>query len=378
MSRESVDVVIVGAGIVGCAAAYGLASSGLRPMVIERDSVGSHASGFAMGELFPWWGPGIPDTLSPFARESMEVHLELHSVLQEETGINTDFHMRDLVSVAFDGDGLSALQLRYEWLVDSGAQAELLDADGVRRIDSRISQEVIGGLHMGNLGILDSYKLVLSLARVAERRGATIRRGIVSGIEWEGGVARAVCLGSERIPCQNVVLALGPWAHATGEWLGMRVPVRPLKGQILRLELPGPPIDTCLGWVGGYALTKSDDLVWAGTTEEEVGFDEQPTAGARQAIIEGFRHTFPAAEEARVVQQTACLRPVSSDGLPILGRVPGTPNVYIGTAAGRKGILLGPAMGQAIAGLITEGATSLSIDSFGLERFDVQVSSAEQ
>jgi D-amino-acid dehydrogenase len=124
-----------------------------------------------------------------------------------------------------------------------------------------------------------------------------------------------------------------------------------------------------VGWGHNYATTKPDGLVWAGTTEEEAGFDEETTAAARDEVGAALVRMLPAMADAQVVYQTACLRPVASDGLLLLGRVPGVDGVYMATAGGRKGILFGPAMGRAIADLILTGSAKVALDAFSPGRF---------
>jgi glycine oxidase len=123
LAQRSVDVVIVGGGVAGCAAAYELAAAGLKPLVVERDAMASHASGFAFGELLPWWGRGIPGPLFPFARECMKLHQKLNPTLREETGIDTEFKMSSAVLVAFDQADTDLLLSRRQWLISQGVLA---------------------------------------------------------------------------------------------------------------------------------------------------------------------------------------------------------------------------------------------------------------
>jgi glycine/D-amino acid oxidase-like deaminating enzyme len=178
-----------------------------------------------------------------------------------------------------------------------------------------------------------------------------------------------VILERSEIACDTVVLALGPWSAETSSWLDLPIEVRPLKGQILRLQAPGPPVPCSVGWGHNYATTKPDGLLWAGTTEEEAGFDEETTREARDEIGAALVRMLPVMADAHVVHQTACLRPVAADGLLLLGRVPGFDSVYMATGAGRKGILLGPAMGRAVADLILTGKAALALEAFSPARF---------
>jgi glycine/D-amino acid oxidase-like deaminating enzyme len=106
-----------------------------------------------------------------------------------------------------------------------------------------------------------------------------------------------------------------------------------------------------------------------GTTEEEAGFDEESTLAARDEIGAALLRMLPAMADAQIAQQTACLRPVASDGLLVLGCVPGLDHVYVATGGARKGILYGPAMGQAIADLVLGRDTRVALDAFTPGRF---------
>ena len=117
-------------------------------------------------------------------------------------------------------------------------------------------------------------------------------------------------------------------------------------------------------------MTKpADGLVWCGTTEEEVGFDESRTTEARDRIIESTLRMLPALESAELVLQTACLRPVAEDGVIVLGAVPGVEGAFIATGGGRQGIMMGPGMAKAAAGLIANGAAELDLAPYAPGRF---------
>src|SRR5207244_2133190 len=181
-------------------------------VVVERDAIGSHASGFAYGGLSPLSGFGIPGPQAEIALDGMRLHRELSKSLLEETGIDVDFRMRSSLALAFT------------------------EAD-VRRLRA--------------------------------------------GLRCDGGRVTGVVLEREVLSCAAAVLALGPWSAEASDWIGVPIDVRPLKGQILRLQAPGPPVACSVGWGHNYATTKTDGLLWAGTTEEEAGFDEESTLAAR-------------------------------------------------------------------------------------------------
>ena len=115
MSQTSSDVVIVGGGIAGMTTAYYLAKSGARSIVIERDAIGSHASGFAYGGLSPLSGFGIPGPLADIAQDGMRLHGELSKRLLEETGIDVDFRLRSSLALAFTEADVRRLQAAMPW-----------------------------------------------------------------------------------------------------------------------------------------------------------------------------------------------------------------------------------------------------------------------
>ena len=162
---------------------------------------------------------------------------------------------------------------------------------------------------------------------------------------------------------------MGPWSGEASSWLKTSIRVSPLKGQILRLLAPGPPLNCSVDWAGNYATTKPDGLLWTGTTEEHVGFDEAPNPQGLDSIMGSLLKMIPSLGQAQVVRQTACLRPLAADGKPLLGPIPDWEGAYMSTGAGRSGILLGPAMGRIIADLITRGESDIPTESFSPGRF---------
>ena len=196
-----------------------------------------------------------------------------------------------------------------------------------------------------------------------------MRPGTVKGLKTNGGNVSRVLLEDGELECGQVVLALGPWSRQAESWLNTYIPVDPLKGEILRMQLPGDPLEHDISGGGASIYSKPDGLAWCGTTEDWRGFDRQPLPETRDRILAGVKRIFPAISEASLVMHTACLRPVTPDWLPIIGRASGYSNAWLATGAGKKGILLAPGFGKAVADLVTKGETSLPISNFTPERF---------
>lgn len=371
-STETTEVVIVGGGVAGCSVAYYLALAGVKSTVIEREGIATQASGYSAGGLNPLEGANIPGPLGSLAIESFRMHRRLWPELSDATGIDYEGRIVSLVKVAFEESELPELEEsfgRFAAAQDDGFSALWLDRQQVLDLEPRISPDIIRGVQLLGNAALDSYKYTLALAAAAERHGASFRSGTITGLKLAGGRATGVLLGDQEIACGQVVLAAGPWSREAESWLDLAIPVDPLKGEILRLAPPGLAPEHDFSGGGGSLHPKPDGSLWCGTTEEWRGFDRQLSEPARQSIMCGAVRLMPGLAQARLVLHTACLRPVTPDWLPIVGRAPGYDNIYLATGAGKKGILLSPGMGKATADLIIQGGTSISIEPCSPDRF---------
>ena len=367
---NSYDTVVIGGGIVGISAARMLAQNGHRCVVLEKDSVGSHASGFAYGGLHPYSGSDIPGHLTGMARRGYELHEELAAMLPEATGVNTEYRRKSTLSLSFTELEVQAQHDHLAWMRTEGADAEWLEGDGLRAVEPRVSPEALGAVLNTSTAEVEPYKFLLALAQHAESLGVEILNRTATGMTRSGEKATGVALDNgDVLTCGSVLLAAGPWTEALAKSSGASVGIRPLKGQILRLDAPDEPYELSIGWSGNYVTSKPDGLVWAGTTEEDIGFDETTTTQARDTVMEGLLKMVPGLADARLVKQTACLRPISADGLPVIGALPGWDGVTVATGAGRKGILLGPAMAEMAVGMLVGSPPPGDHTAFSPERF---------
>jgi glycine oxidase len=370
--RSRSDVVIIGGGIIGSSIAHNLAKEGLGVTVLERDSIGNHASGYALGLLNPTNDTGITESL---VHPAFKLHQSQLEQIQEESGVDAQVQTLPHLEVALEESEIPALKSEVDRINNfPNFKATWLEPNEIRNLEPRLTEQLSGGVLVEDVIILDSYNLTLATAQSAEARGAEFVLKEATGIVYEKNRAVAVMMGDERIDCDVVVLALGPWSGASSLWLDIDVPIVPQKGEIVRVEALDPPLGMHVhGDPFGNSCSivqKGDGATWlAATVKDDTGFDVTPSAEALESLSLRAVRMMPELESSQLVLQTACMRPITPDGAPILGKVPGKEGTYIATGTGGKGILLAPLVAQATADLITAGESEIDIANFGLDRF---------
>ncbi len=373
--NDTSDIVIIGGGVTGCAAAYYLSSLGVSSTIIESTDIASQASGYAAGGLNPLEGYEIPGLLSDFAMNSYRMHLNLWNQLQDSTGIDYHGRVLNLLKVCYDDVSLSGLEKTksvFENASEYGFKVDSLSAPEIVKLEPKLSESVVGGLHIyGNAGV-ESYEFTRALHQSATQNGTRTIIGTVEGFVTVGDRVTGVRINDDVLYCDTVVIATGPWTKNISDHLNLAIPVNPLKGQILRLRLKDGFINCDLTDGDGSIHAKPDGLAWVGSTEEWAEFDLELTEKARSELWDNASRMVPELALADLVLHTACLRPVTPDWLPIMGLAPNWQNVFLNTGAGKKGILFSPAMGQATADLIMTGKSSIDISLFHADRFLAQ------
>ena len=367
---ESTDVAIIGGGAAGCAVAYYLAQAGIKSTIIEREGVGSQASGYAAGGLNPLTGHGIPGPLADLAWESFQMHHGLYPELSELTGIDYQLRMVSEIRLTLDESEVPELEALADRLDRvSGFASSTSDKSRVNELEPRVNTGFAGCVVSSGNYQLDSLGFTQALHSAALHAGARLHSGAVRGLEVRSDSVTRVLLDDGELDCGQVVLAMGPWSRRAESWLDAYIPVDPLKGEILRMRLPGEPLKHDISGEGASIYSKPNGQIWCGTTEDWRGFDRQPLEETRERILAGVKRILPAISGATLETHTACLRPVTPDWLPILGRVPGYRNAWLATGAGKKGILLAPGIGRSVADLIAREETALPIENFAPDRF---------
>jgi len=356
-------IAIVGGGIFGAAIAYVLTRDGFDVTLFEALSIGAHASSKNAGNLNPLHG--TPSALLPFALESFRLHQAIAIGLAELKSAHYNLLPSHRVLLELDNSKRKLLKKSTDLFTNTeGFSAEELDVEALHQIEPRLSQNVrFGILTKGSLAV-DSYLLTMSLAQGAERLGAKYVYDSVLGVTKQGDRITGVKTYQERFACDEIIFATGPWLGETQACLDIDIDIEPVKGELLLMQLSGKPLEYDFTWGSSCLYKRRKNQVWVGGTFERCSFDMSPSLKNRESMLNQAAQIIPEIREARLLEHVVGLRPMTSSGLPLVGRVHKWQNAYLANGGGSKGVLLSVGIAQVIRDLLMEGKTNLSVESF--------------
>jgi glycine oxidase len=363
----SVDVVVVGAGVLGSSVALRLAQAGREVLVLERAIPGAEASSAAGGILSPGVEAIEPGPFYGLCRASLERYPAFVRDVEALSGMSVAFRTLGTLEIALDDDHAKVLAARAEKIQRHGLPVEVLEPDAVRRLEPGISKEARGALYFADESSLDPRLLGRAVYVATARAGATFVTGQVRRIVFEGGRAVGVEHDAGRIEAKRVVLAAGAWSQRVE---GNGLPpgsVRPVRGQIALLDTRPPLLSRAVFSGHGYVVPRPDGRILVGSTMEEVGFEKAVTAGGLRHVLDVTIGIAPALAEAPVVDTWSNFRPASPDGEPILGEG-AVEGLLYATGHTRNGILLTPVTADAVAALVLGRAPPVDLAPFSPAR----------
>jgi len=374
------DVAIVGGGIAGLAVAWRAQQRGLRTVLLERDGLAHGATHVAAGMLAPISEARVGERgLLALSRASLERYPAFVAELADASGRDPGYSASGTLLVARDRDEAEALERELAERKAIGLLVERLLPSEARRREPALAPTLRLALDVPGDHAIDPRALSGALALAAERAGATLREQaevarIALSHDGDRVVGVELAAGGARIHADQVVVAAGAWAGALdGPPAHARVPVRPVKGQIMRLRDPAgqggvPLLTRVIRMQPGYLVPRGDGRYVLGATMEEQGFDIAPTAGGIFELLRDAIELVPGVAELRIEEVSAGLRPGTPDNAPVLG-----PGAVQGLqwAAGcfRHGILLAPIVADALAAALAGEQLPEVAQPFGAARF---------
>jgi glycine oxidase len=372
---SSSDVVVVGAGAVGLAVAWRAAQRGLGVTVLERADVsGAGTSAVAAGMLAP-----ISETIAtelPLMRlglAAVNAYPEFVEELGDASGMDPGYLRCGTLLAARDADEAEALTRELALRESLGLAVHRLRSSEARRLEPALAPTLRLALEIPDDHAIDPRKLTAALAQAVTTAGGTLRTGVMVGeVSMADGRVRGVRLSDgEHVAGEHVVVAAGVWTEAVrGLPANARVPIHPVKGQILRLHDPAGPglLTRVLRMTGGYLVPRGDGRYVLGATMEERGFDTTVTAGGAFELLRNAFELLPSVTELVIDELSAGLRPATPDNAPAIG--PGSiPGLHWAVGHYRHGILLTPITAQLVLGALTGNRADAIPDEFAPTRF---------
>jgi glycine oxidase len=371
-SSTVVDVAVIGAGAIGLSIAWRAAARGLRVLVLERGEPGSGTSHHAAGMLAPIAEVAAgEEPLLALGLRSAQLFEAFVSELEAASGDSVGYTRCGTLLVARDGDEADALERELALRIDLGLDVQRLRASAARRLEPALAPTLRLALDLPADHAVDPRALLAALTTALAAAGGELWSGTPVGsveIDEDGPRARGVVLADgTAVRAEHVVVCAGVWSASLGGLSADRlVPLRPVKGQILRLRDPaGPGLLTRVIRMGpSYITPRGDGRYVIGATSEERGFDQTVTAGAVFELLRDASELVPGVSELVVDELTAGLRPATPDNLPAIGPAPDVDGLWWAVGHRRGGILLSPVTAQLIVDGITggsaEGSAALS------------------
>lgn len=365
-------MVVVGGGVIGLACAWRAAAAGIETVVVDAGQA-ERASEVAAGMIAPvgeaTWGE---EAMLEAAVASAAAWPAFAAELERDSRGGVPYRRCGALHVALDGDEAAGLRRSHDLHERHGLRARPLRSRECRRLEPGVSPNAVGGLEAPDEAEVDPRALLAALrAGLAASGGRLEAEASVGEIIIEGDSVAGVRLtGGERMRSDRVLLAAG--ARAGGSLLpeGLRPPVRPVKGEILRLRAPAGarPCERLIVTERVYIVPRAGGEVVVGATVEDRGFDLRVTAGGVHELLREAYRVLPEIAELELVEASAGLRPGTPDNAPLIGRG-GAEGLLHAGGHGRNGILLAPITAQAIAAELTGEGVPPEAEAFGPDRF---------
>ncbi len=389
------NVIVVGAGVIGCAVAYELAKRSVQVLLIDK-SLPGRATSASAGGLWPLGeavglGCGViyhaartqaldhtantvpdplPDAFRDFLVESNACFPHVSDELRDLTGIDIEYAPgAGLIFVIFEPDEVTMVDRVAESL-PAGTELQRLTRAELTRLVPALTDDVVGGVllvgeHQANPMLLaEAYK------RAAVRLGAAYRQETqVTALRRDGDRIVGVQASDELVRADVVVNAAGAWAGRLAATVGLDLPVDPVRSQIVLTEPLPPTLGACLSTSACYIAQKAHGEVLIGSTTERVGFDVSVTEEGIRTLCRGAVTALPSLREVHIKRTWAGLRPGTPDELPILGPVPNLEGYVNATGCFRTGIVASPLTARLVAQCVVGDHAAAALEPFLVDRF---------
>lgn len=377
------DVIVIGGGIIGAAAAYHLVQAGARTLLLDRNDAG-RATNAGAGIIAPESTRVEDEDWFNFAVAAAAYYPTLIEQLTQANAGATGYTRCGMLLVAATEDEVAPFNAAQKVILARQQRRGMPSTAELRPVSPAEARalfpaltEVKAALYYRNAARVDGRLITAALRCAAEHQGLTIQATGAEHLVIEQSQLRGVMANGTLIRTQAAIIAGGAWSPTFGRQLGVQIPVEPQRGQIIHLDLPGvetanwPVVNAFHGhYIVCWPAQNGVGRVVVGATRETgAGFAAHTTAiGIHEVLSEALR-VAPGLASAQLHEVRVGLRPVAPDGLPILCTAPQVPGVVIATGHGPNGLQLGPFSGKIAAALALGQPAAVEIRAFDIARF---------
>jgi glycine oxidase len=358
------DVLVIGGGVIGLSLAWRARERGMSVAVLERDTLGSGTSQVAAGMLAPVAEAEFGEAgrrVLELGLRSAELWPSFAGQLQAASGVDVGLLRTGTLMLARDEDEARELERQVAFREGLGLATSRLRGSEAREREPALAPSTRLALEAPDDHSVDPRAVLAALRAACESSGVELREHArAERVESDAGrVAGVTLAGGETLAAGQVVLAAGAWsaqiagAELDGARPGATVPVRPVRGQLLRLRDPAGPglLSRVIRFEGGYVVPRADGRYVLGATVEERGFDVEPDVGGVYELLREAHEVVPGVSELKIEELCVGLRPGMPDNAPAIGA--GSPEgLVLATGHHRNGILLAPLTAELAAKLL--------------------------
>ncbi len=359
-SERHFDCLVVGGGLIGMLTARELAQAGLAVGLVERGETGREstwAGGGILCPLYPW---RYPDAVTALASWSQSRYAALAEALKDESGIDPEFQPNGLLIL----DTEETVQAR-QWAKHWQHLLEPVDADRIREIEPALGEVPPQALWLPRVAQVRNPRLAQALRKSLQNLGVTLLEHTpVKGLVLGENRVHGVLSEQGEINAERVVIAGGAWSALLLESVGMNLPVKPIRGQMILYRAEPDAVRRIVLSRDRYVIPRRDGRILVGSTLEDVGFDKGTTRAAMQELEAEARRMIPDLANYPIEHHWAGLRPGSPRGIPYILQHPRIAGLYINTGHFRNGVVLGPASARLLADILLEREPILEPGSY--------------
>lgn len=370
MSREIADSIVVGGGIVGLMTAWELVQAGQRVTLFDQHSISDHGAGQAswaaagiLSPLYPWHYPKPVNQLAALS-------LSIYDELLPKLGRRNRCEYTESGMLILDKSDVSDAQRWAQSNPHARLRPELLLSSEVPQYELDIIPPENGAIRLPKVAQIRPPRLLRELERALRKLPCTIiTKRPVLGLAWQEDRLAGVRTGDQIWPAKNVIICAGSLSTELLGQAGLIAPIRPVRGQMLRLQAPRSrnPLRHIVMYNGTYLVPRADGSVLLGATMEESDALDITAAGAEE-LLSTAELFYPKIRELKSLDQWSGLRPATKDSVPYIGPVEEVPNLYLNSGHYRSGITIAPASARLMRQIIMQEMPSLPLDAFALNR----------